>query len=501
MKRSFKKNIFENQVERNKAWANNLHLYEKNQAFLDEKYSTKSKEEIFDEIQIGEVIYAKMPFSPEKMEKIPVLHRQRPYIVVGKKKKILIAYPASHKMPNHQDEEYIFRIHSSLNKYYHRSGEIFRSWTDSHYDLKKAYHIPIENIIEVFQIPNRSDIQRLERQLIQLKNKGKKVFPMNIEFPIREGDVVAFEKDDFEEFEYYYVYSSYKEEIYAHSILPARDCFDQFQLKGSRFRQKDELVKEHKFDIENKSGQKHKSDMETESKKEHKSDMESHTSKQNKSRIERKSEKIHEPGQENQSKKRVSDDIEITIAEQDFVILTQTQKKLKKSDCVNLVFSVTQKEVEQINALKKQLKQKQKEWKNKEKTLKQIRFYFEPGQMLHFRYGYEKYFYLYSNKDAFYALNFEEYNKIEHILKSQKEYKEMIELEKLTEIHNYDAQRERADITMMKTIVEKAFDGNNAHIRDLLLKKLRTEEEKFRDLILSVEESAEILLRYYGLSQ
>lgn len=403
-----------------------MHSYEKNQAFLEEKYSMESKEQIFDEIQIGEVIYAKMPFREEKLEKIPPLHRQRPYIVVGKRENTLIAYPSSHKTPNHQNEDHIFRIHSSLNKYYHRAGEIFRSWTDSHYDLKKAHFIPIENIIEVFQIPEYSDIQRLERQLVMLKNKGKKVFLMDIEFPIKEGDFLSFKKEN------YYVYSSYKDEIFAHIILKREDYFKRIKVK--------------------------------------------------------------KPG-------LIADgDIEITLNEENYVILAETREKLKKSDCKNLLFSASKREIEKIVEIKKQHKQMQKQFKNRDKILKQTKFWYNVGEILHFRYGYEKYLYLYSYKNVFYAIQWEQYQEFKERKKTGAEYPYKIEIIKLTDGRDYDAREEMADMDIMRAMLEEAFDDNQADIRDLLLKEFRTEEEKFRDLILPMEESSEILLRYYGFS-
>ena len=179
---------------------------------------TEIQKQIFNSVNIGEVIYAEMPFKDSKLFEIPEGHRTRPYIVVQKNKKNLICYPASHTPPKRNNPWSVFTLYQSRNETHFRRGIKFKTNPDSFFDLHKMSKIKIDKIISFFMTPAEGDSRRLERQLTVLKNRGINVQLMNIEFKIREGDLLKWDSQSF------FIYSAYKNDIYAH---PAKRIIDK----------------------------------------------------------------------------------------------------------------------------------------------------------------------------------------------------------------------------------------------------------------------------------
>lgn len=182
-----------------------------NKYILDEN-TLKEKKELFEKIEIGNVIYSRMPLDEEKLKTIPQGHEVRPYFVVGKKENSVIAYPASHKKPKNVSWKWIYVIYKSRNEIAYKNDYIVNNETNSYFNLKTYYEIPMENIINIFMIPAYGDTKRLERTLTILENEGNDVYKMNIDFPINEGNIIKKGESLF------YVYSSTRNQFYAHPI-------------------------------------------------------------------------------------------------------------------------------------------------------------------------------------------------------------------------------------------------------------------------------------------
>lgn len=186
---------------------------------------TKEQKEIFDNAKVGDVIFCEMPMSDSNLYDVKPGHEQRPYIIVGKKDDHLFGYPASHVKPKCLTNYKYFGIYKSINEDCYVNGKKMESWTNSYYNLSKVNHINIRNIRWFFQRPNESDLDRLEKVLTIRKNNALKAMRMNRKFNLDKGDIVA-DGDNL-----YYIYSSFKDDVYAHSLYSDKSTNTDYRKK------------------------------------------------------------------------------------------------------------------------------------------------------------------------------------------------------------------------------------------------------------------------------
>lgn len=185
--------------------------------FLTGKLYTDYQKQIFDEIKIGEIIYAEMPLKDSKLFEVPEGHRVRPYIVVKKNINSLICYSSSHKEPKRSKKWQVFKLYKSRNDVFYRKGIERKTYSNSYFNLYRTSIIKINKIIDFYMSPADGDAQRLERHLMILRNRGLDVEQMNIEFSMNEGDLLK--EDNY----YMFIYSVYNNDIYAHPAVKIKE--------------------------------------------------------------------------------------------------------------------------------------------------------------------------------------------------------------------------------------------------------------------------------------
>ncbi|WP_297811852.1 hypothetical protein [uncultured Finegoldia sp.] len=174
---------------------------------------TEQQKEIFDNAKIGDVIFCEMPMSDSSLYDVKPGHEQRPYIIVKKIDGFLVGYPSSHIKPKCLTNYKYFGIYKSINEDCFVNGKKIDAWTNSFYNLSKAKYVPIRNLRWFFQRPNDSDLDRLEKILTIRKNNNSRAIKMNRKFNLDKGDIVS-DGDKL-----FYVYSSFKNDIYAYPIF------------------------------------------------------------------------------------------------------------------------------------------------------------------------------------------------------------------------------------------------------------------------------------------
>lgn len=189
------------------------------------KNYTEEQKEIFENAKVGDVIFCEMPMSDSNLYDVKPGHEQRPYIIVEKRDNYLMGYPSSHVRPKCLTNYKYFGIYKSINEDCYIRGRKLDSWTNSYYNLSKVKHIEIRNIGWFFQRPNDSDLDRLEKVLTIRKNNDLRAMRMNRKFNLDKGDIVADGDNVF------YIYSSFKDDVYAHSLYPDKSRNTDYRKK------------------------------------------------------------------------------------------------------------------------------------------------------------------------------------------------------------------------------------------------------------------------------
>lgn len=161
--------------------------------FLIGQGTTKAQKQVFVALGVGDVVYAEMPFSDAKLYDVPDGHRVRPYLVAKKNARSIWCYPASSKAPKEYwnlDQWEFYRLEKNHNPVCYKSGKESRNQSDSYFNLTKPYKMKRNRLIGLFLKPRKVDLQNIERALMVLKNRGQNVQRMNIDFPLKKGDLL-----------------------------------------------------------------------------------------------------------------------------------------------------------------------------------------------------------------------------------------------------------------------------------------------------------------------
>ena len=160
--------------------------------------ASKKQKENFSKIDVGDMVWAKMPLKKRELKTIEESHRVRPYLVVGKTKTTLICYQSSSK-PSEKLNNY--------EEYYIRK-ERYKRKRDSWISLNKSTKVPICNIQDSYIKVNDFDLKGIQKRLQIIENreegsrKRKVVEKFAIPINLDEGDVIYYNK------ELYYIYAA-----------------------------------------------------------------------------------------------------------------------------------------------------------------------------------------------------------------------------------------------------------------------------------------------------
>jgi len=163
--------------------------------------ASKEQKDLFKKLNIGDLVWSKMPLTKKELSFIEKSHRIRPYLIVGKDFANIYAYPSSSKQTNKLNncQEYC------INKLRYKQNK------DSFINLTKLSVIPINNLKSKYISLNKFDLKNIQKRLSIIENN--KVFQIPIDIYISEGDVIGVEH------QLYYVYASDNSYLYCFIIF------------------------------------------------------------------------------------------------------------------------------------------------------------------------------------------------------------------------------------------------------------------------------------------
>ena len=172
---------------------------------------------IFQETQIGDLLWCKMPLPKKQLKQIEESHRIRPYLVIEKKSNFLLCYQSTTK--NRKE----------MNNYqkYLINGKKYRKKRNSWIDLTKVEKISIKNIQSPYIKLNQIDIKKIEKRIWISQCRGNSnLIRFNEPIYIEIGDVVVKDEKAF------YIYAEDNVNIYGFKIQ-----------KGNKDKQQLETIK------------------------------------------------------------------------------------------------------------------------------------------------------------------------------------------------------------------------------------------------------------------
>ena len=162
----------------------------------------KYKYKCFKNLKPGDIVWAKMPLSKKKLNKIETEHQIRPYLVVAKCRFFIIAFQSSSKK---WDKSYNYEEYK-INKFKYGMNK------DSFITLTQIYKIFFINLNKKYISLNEFDMKNIQKRLKILNSE----FEYNINFKISDGDVIEING------QLYYVYTSDNVYLYCLIIFPSK---------------------------------------------------------------------------------------------------------------------------------------------------------------------------------------------------------------------------------------------------------------------------------------
>lgn len=167
---------------------------------------------LLEELQPGDMVWAKMPLSKKKLKKIEESHRIRPYLVVSKDKNAIYAYQTSSKRQTYANNYETYGIDQTRFGYYR----------NSHIDLSLIWKVPKKNLIKkMWHLPNL-DLSMIAKRLKIQSDRGEiGVFQFDdIPVQIGEGDVISYSVCDTK---LAYVYGRGKDSLLCYPLSPVKE--------------------------------------------------------------------------------------------------------------------------------------------------------------------------------------------------------------------------------------------------------------------------------------
>lgn len=171
--------------------------------FMKRLKSNKQQKKLLKELNIGDLVWAKMPLSKKELATIEKSHQTRPYLIVSKDSANIYAYASSSKQTNklnNYEEYFINKLRYKQNK-------------DSWINLTKLFKIPINDLKSKHITLNKLDLKNIQKRLKILERKDRKIFLFPTDIYISEGDIISDEQ------QLYYVYASDNSYLYCFIIF------------------------------------------------------------------------------------------------------------------------------------------------------------------------------------------------------------------------------------------------------------------------------------------
>lgn len=141
---------------------------------------TKEQKELFDKIKVGDIIYGKLPLSPEQEKLIEKSHLYRPFLVVKKGKNEVTTYVFSSVKRK--------KVHTY--DFYKQPFLFDKNSKPSYVYLNDIQRLPIENIFKIIKHMNEETLMTLDKRLYIASCNGHSRPRFNVKLTPERGDVV-----------------------------------------------------------------------------------------------------------------------------------------------------------------------------------------------------------------------------------------------------------------------------------------------------------------------
>ena len=186
---------------------------------------TKHFEELYNNINIGDIYFAYMPLVKEELDAIEETHRRRPYVIVKKENGKVYGYACYGK-------KYSWL---KSNEYFHLDNRIYDVNKDGYIVLDEIFEIPLENIIRYYLTLSPKTIRDIEKRILITNNQRTPLPTFEIGYDIEIGDIFLLDK------QLYYVYQKDNTHIYTHKVFKNQHI-DNIKLVRIRVDNKDYFI-------------------------------------------------------------------------------------------------------------------------------------------------------------------------------------------------------------------------------------------------------------------
>lgn len=149
-------------------------------SFFQKKKYTKEQKIIFENIIVGDVIYAKLPVSLEQEKIIEESHLHRPFLVVKKGKNEVYAFVFSS----------VKRKKLHTYDFYKQPFLFYNNSKPSYIYLNDLKKIPIQNIHKIIKHMDENTLMKLDKRLFISSNNGHSKPRFNMHLIPEKGDIV-----------------------------------------------------------------------------------------------------------------------------------------------------------------------------------------------------------------------------------------------------------------------------------------------------------------------
>ena len=150
----------------------------------------------YDQIQIGDLVWALMPLKPEELEAIEENHRIRPYLIVAKDETDIYGYYCSSKRNNRYLASY------KLDK------DIYNHRKNTYVYLTNTYKIPRANFKDIYSPVATYNLMMIERKLMVNSRYIRGLIHFDLSITHQIGDIIRVEN------KLYYIYQIDNTNIY-----------------------------------------------------------------------------------------------------------------------------------------------------------------------------------------------------------------------------------------------------------------------------------------------
>ena len=163
--------------------------------YTDEQY------ELFKNCVVGDMLWALMPLSQQRLDNIPKDHQIRPYLIVKKTKDALLAYASTSTF-----------LHMEVHKYYCYHRVSHGTQKLAYIRLHTLHSLPIANLRNFMMHLQEHELMEIEKRLLLNKQEKQHLVTLNIPIYVKRGDVISVQEK--QSTHAYYIYHDDQQNLY-----------------------------------------------------------------------------------------------------------------------------------------------------------------------------------------------------------------------------------------------------------------------------------------------